>query len=116
MENPQYFDTLTTYAIGDQVAGIGDRQFTGSRHSAGVSQPRLLPQQLNGMNNACDDLLCSPRIILRDIRGLFVKIKQRLAQPSDFQGLYAGFCHLPKTLFTSDGFAKSPASASCRAV
>jgi hypothetical protein len=23
--------------------------------------------------------------------------------------------HLPKTLFTSDGLAKSPASASCRA-
>ena len=116
MENAQDFDTLSAYAIGDQVTGVGDRQFAGARHPAGSSQPGLMSQQLNCVNNACDDLLCGLRIILCDICGLFVKIKQCLAQSDDFQGLYAGLRHLPKTLFTSDGFAKSPASASCSAV
>lgn len=116
MKNAQYFDTLTAYAIRDQVTGVGDRQFAGSRHSAGSPQPGLVSQQLNCVNDACDDLLCELRIILCDICGLFVKIKKCLAQPGDFQRLYAGLCHLAKTLLTSDGFAKSPASASCSAV
>ena len=55
------------------------------------------------------------RIILDNIDGLFVKIEKCLAQPNDFQGLYAALRHLPKILFTSEGLAKSPASASCKA-
>ena len=115
MKYAQDLDTPTAHAVRDQVTRPGDRQFAGSRHPARTSQPGAVAQQLDCVNNACDDLLCGPRIILGNIGGLFVKIEQCLAQPNDFQGLYAALRHLPKILFTSDGLAKSPASASCKA-
>lgn len=75
VENAQDFDSLTADAIGDQVMSLRDRQFAGSRHSAGSSQPRLVFQQFNCLNNALYDKLCGLGIILRDICSLFVKIK-----------------------------------------
>lgn len=115
MKNTQDFDTLTAHTVRNQVSHLGDHELPSPGHSARPSQSRALREQLDRMNNFCDDMLRRLGIVLGDIGGLFVEIAQRLAQPDDYQGCYAALRHFPRTFFTSDGLAKSPASASCKA-
>ena len=115
MEYAQDFHPPPAYPIGNEVTGPGHRKFPGAVDPARAPEPGLARQQFNCMYDAHDDLLCGQRVVLGNVGGFFIEVAQCFAQPHDFQRLYAAFCHLRRIFLTSDGLAKSPASASCRA-
>lgn len=74
MENAQYLNRLSTYAVGNEIGCAGNDQFTGSRHAARTTHRRMGAKVTDRLGYERDHPGGGIRIISRDEIGFCFQV------------------------------------------